>query len=94
MVTKPAPPGRMLAWLVTGLLVGGISGPVDGILLGVIFGNPGPDGAGLLPWIGYVTAGSALFGVIVAGIARAVMPRMILKPPSEEADTRSPSGRG
>jgi hypothetical protein len=82
---KQRPPqGRVCVWLITGVIVGGLTGVADGALLGVLFGNLGKDGAGLWPWIGGFALGSAVLGGILGVIARAVAPRMVLRPPGEE----------
>jgi len=87
---KQRPPqGRVVPWLITGAIVGGLTGVADGALLGVLFGNLGKDGAGLWPWIGAFALGSAVLGGILGVIARAVAPRMVLWPPGEEENEPS-----
>ncbi len=84
MDKKRPPQGRLLPWLITGAVIGGLTGIADGALFGILFGNLGKDGAGLWPWIGAFAGGSALFGALLGGIAWKIVPRMVLRPPGEE----------
>jgi hypothetical protein len=70
-------PGKILPWLVTGAVVGGLTGIADGAVLGAILGN-------LWSWIGLCVAAGAIVGALLAMAARALLPRMVLRPPGEE----------
>ena len=71
------PPGKILPWLISGAIVGGLTGIADGAVLGTIFGN-------LWSWIGLCAGASAIVGALVAVAARSLLPRMVLRPPGEE----------
>jgi hypothetical protein len=85
----------ILSWVIIGALGGGIFAALDGAILGAVLGGTGVDEAGpadaALRWAGYFAAAGVLLGGVVAGVARAIAPRLVLRPPGD-VETNSSSG--
>jgi hypothetical protein len=88
---KPAA-GRMAAWLAVGGVIGGLGGLLDGMVLGLFFGDLHGNAAAFLGWSVFFAGAGALLGAALGGIARALVPRLVLRPPAEEG-TVPPGGR-
>jgi hypothetical protein len=86
MDNKPPVPRKVLPWVVIGALVGAVSTALDGAVIGALSANP--SGAARLEkalrWAGYFAAAGAFLGAIVGLLARAILPRLVLRPPGEE----------
>jgi hypothetical protein len=80
-------PGSILSWALIGAVAGGLFAAFDGAILGIILGATGVDPSGpagaALRWCGYFAAGGALLGALIGAGARAVIHRLVLRPPGD-----------
>jgi hypothetical protein len=71
--------GRAVRWLGAGAAVGGCLAAVDGCVLGAIFEGP------WALWTGGFALGGAALGGLFGLLAAVFGPRMVLRPPDDEA---------
>jgi hypothetical protein len=78
-----------LHWAIIGALLGGLFTALDGAVLGAIFGAA-KDGSGrpaaALRWAGYFSIIGTVLGALLGGLARAIGPGLVLRPPGEEEE--------